>query len=282
MADKSPLITLLRFVGYLLPGDFLKTAFYLNLIAKPRKALRSALENFYRIDILYEVLQEFKGHYKGNFSILEFGTADGYAFTKMLYATKYLGMDDRVLVHAFDSFAGMPAPVDKKDEDLIADDGWVEGQYQGRFDELNAYCQYHYKNFVIHKGYFEETLTDDTLGCFRDHLPILVWIDCDYYSSARAVFERLIPYLPSGCVIYFDEYEFNHGSRFTGEARLVYEINHGQFGENVELVLDRNLSRNSNRVYRFICYEGTVHYKRAFKQNWREKVRLRTNDSALP
>lgn len=69
--DKSPLITILRLIGNFLPGDYLKTIFYLNAIAKPRKALRSLLNSFYRMDRIYDVLEEFKSTYKGNFSILE-------------------------------------------------------------------------------------------------------------------------------------------------------------------------------------------------------------------
>ncbi len=41
----------------------------------------------------------------------------------------------------------------------------------------------------------------------------------------HAVLERLRPYLSSGCVVYFDDIEFNLGSRFTGEATVLREIN---------------------------------------------------------
>ena len=50
------------------------------------------------MDHIYAVLREFRNSYRGNASILEFGTSDGYAFTKMLYATNYLGLTDRVAV----------------------------------------------------------------------------------------------------------------------------------------------------------------------------------------
>jgi hypothetical protein len=280
--DKSPFMALLWFMGMFLPGNFLKTWFYLNGIAKPRKALRGSLDSFYRMDLVYDVLKEFNKLYKGKFSILEFGTADGYAYTKMLYATKYLGMEDRVMVHAFDSFEGMPPPVDEKDQDLIANDGWVQAQFRGRYEELLEHCRYHYKNFSIHKGYFEKTLTNDFLEGLKVDLPILVWIDCDYYSSAYTVLERILSYLPSGCVIYFDDIEFNFGSKFTGEARIVHEINQGLLGDNVELVLDRSLSLNTNRVYRFIRCDGTIHYEKISKSNVAEHVRCRTNDSPLP
>ena len=281
--NPSPLMTILRLFSKLLPGDYLKTLFYLNLIEKPRRLLRLSLNTFYRMDHIYAVLKEFKHHYKGNFSILEFGTSDGYAFTKMLYATKYLNMADRVIVHTFDSFKGMPSPADEKDQDLIANDSWVEGQFRGRYEELEEYCSKRYKNYQIHKGYFNETLTEGLLSSFKTHLPILVWIDCDYYSSARTVFEKLIFCLPNGCVIYFDEYEqFNFGSRFTGEARLVYEINHGLFGDDIELVLDSNLSLNTKRIYRFIRCKSPIRYERLSKSEWATQVHKRTNDSPLP
>jgi hypothetical protein len=51
--------------------------------------------------------------------------------------------------------------------------------------------------------------------------------------------------------MYFDELEFNFGSRFTGEARLVHEINSGKFGDGIELLPDTRLSLSSQRVYRF-------------------------------
>ena len=234
------------------------------------------------MDHLYAVIREAKKNYVGRFSILEFGVADGYAFTKKLYATRYLAMADRITVHGFDTFEGMPKTVDQRDFDLIANDGWVEGQFNADFDSLNTYCLSRYENFQLHKGFFRETLTDGLLQTFKEELPILVWIDCDYYSSAKEVFERLIPFIPSGCIVYFDEYEFNYGSRFTGEARIVHEINHGYFGQGLELVRDRELSWNSDRVYRFINLHAANAFERIEKMNTPEGGRRRSNDSPLP
>jgi hypothetical protein len=260
----------------------MKTTFYLNAIARPRKAIRLCFNSFYHMDHIYDVLMEFKSKYKGDFSILEFGTADGYAFTKKLYATKYLHMDERVIVHAFDSFEGMPSPANSKDLGLIPNRGWVEGEYRGNYQDLEEYCRRRYKNYQIHKGYFEETLTDEFLNSLKIYLPILVWIDCDYYSSAKTVFERLLSYLPNGCVIYFDDYYFNFGSRFTGQAAIIYEINNGLFGNGIELVLDRNLSLDLNKVYRFIHYGSDIGYEPLFKEERPKQPRRRTNDSPMP
>ncbi|MGH7519181.1 MAG: TylF/MycF/NovP-related O-methyltransferase, partial [Gemmatimonadales bacterium] len=255
MTARSGFHALLQGLGALLPGDYLKTAFYLNAIAKPRVALRRALTAFYRMDHVYAVLQQVKRDYQGRFSILEFGTHDGYGFTKILYATKHLGMSDRVMVRAFDSFEGMPAPADRRDSNIIeSGELFAPGQYRGRYEELDAYCRARYANYALHRGFFEASLTPDVLQVLEQDLPILIWIDCDYYSSSLTVFERVLPYLPSGCVVYFDDFELNYGSRLTGEARLVYELNHGSLGDGIELVLDRELSLDSQRVYRFVRF----------------------------
>jgi hypothetical protein len=279
---KSPFIAVLRAIGAVIPGDRLKTALYLNLIDKPRKVARLSLTSFYRMDHIYDVLRDVKKTYVGNFSILEFGVADGYAFTKKLYATRYLGVANRVVVHGFDSFEGMPKSDQSSDEDLIASDGWVEGQFKSSYDSLDAYCCTKYDNYYLHKGYFEDSITDEFLESLRLTPPVLIWIDCDYYSSARIVFERLIPFIPSGCTVYFDEYEFNFGSRFTGEARIVHEINHGKFGEGIELVFDHELSLNSKRIYRFINLDAANVYKRVERINTSDYLHRRTNDSPLP
>jgi hypothetical protein len=281
--NRSGLATCLRFLSKVLPGDYLKTLAYINLIQKPRTSLRFVLNAFYRMDHIYEVLREFKRNCAGKFSILEFGTSDGYAFTKMLYATRYLGMDDRVWVHTFDSFEGMPPARDLKDLDLVSDDSWVQGEFRGRYKELQEYCFQRYRNYEIHKGYFDQTLTDTFLSSLQIYQPILVWIDCDYYSSARNVLEKLIFHIPNGCVIYFDEFEkLNFGSRFTGEARLVHEINHGHFGEDIEVVLDSELSLNTKRVYRFIRFDSNLHYHPLSRDHSVAQVHYRTNDSPLP
>src|SRR4051794_36513704 len=97
--DRSPLLSVLRAVGSILPGNRLKTRFYRTIIARPRRMLRQALGAFYRIDQIYDVLEEARA-YQGELSILEFGTHHGYAFTKMLFAAEFLGMSDRVTVHS--------------------------------------------------------------------------------------------------------------------------------------------------------------------------------------
>ncbi len=281
--NKKPvLIRILRAMSFVIPGNYLKTLVFLNLIHRPRKILRNLLNSFYRMEHVYEVLKEFIHQYRGNFSILEFGVADGYAFTKMLYATRYMRCADRVMVHGFDTFEGLPKTEDKRDADLITGDNYFEGQFKTDFDHLKAYCASRYSNFQFHRGLFDRTLTNEFLFTLRESLPILVWIDCDFYTSAKSVFERIIPYLPNGCVVYFDEPEINFGSIFTGEARIIHEINNGQFAEGIELVLDTTLSLNSRRIYRFINVNANLQYDAIEKPKRTAELHRRTNDSPFP
>jgi hypothetical protein len=216
--------------------------------------------------------------YDGRFSILEFGVADGYSFTKQLFATRYLGMTDRVMVHGFDTFTGLPEWTDQADQAMVGGDEWVPGMFAGRYEVLKSYCDHKYPNYQLHKGLFEDTITDQFLSTLQ---PILIWIDCDYYTSTKQIFEKMTDYMPSGCVVYFDDIEYNFGSRFTGEMRIVSEINSGRFGDGVELVRDRALSWNSDRIYRFI----NLNAKTKHRLNYRvagHYVRKRGDDSPFP
>jgi len=275
-------VVVLKVVATLLPTDFLRTFVFRNLVQKPRRFLRTVINSFYRMEHIYDVLGEFGNSYKGRFSVLEFGVASGYTFTKMLYATKYLKFSERFTVHGFDSFEGMHETADRADKDIVTDDNWAVGQFKSSKEDLEAYCASKYSNFKLHQGMFEDTLTPELLDRFRREPPVLVWIDCDYYTSARSVMEKLLPVLPNGCVIYFDEPEFNYSSRFTGEMRLIHEINRGLYGEQIELVLDLDLSLNSRRIYRFINAENDAVYEPYRKINSREFGRKRGNDSPLP
>jgi hypothetical protein len=281
--NNSLLLRLLRLFSALLPGEYLKTAFYLGCIDRPRRMMRDALFTFYRYDHVYAVLREFAAGCAGHFSVLEFGTSDGYSFVKLLYATRYLGLTDRVIVHTFDSFEGMPPAFDEKDEEWTRRDNWVPGQFKGRYEELNAYCASRYPNYRIHRGYFEHSIDEALLASLDERPPILIWIDCDYYSSARTIFERLLDHIPNGCVIYFDDLDnLNYGSRLTGEARLVYEINAGRFGDNIQLVPDTYLSLHSRRLYRFFRVPPNRLFRYLGQSNAAEHVRRYSDGSPLP
>ena len=278
----SPLMIPLRILSLLIPTDYFRTVFYLNCIKKPRALLRELLFSFYRMDHIYDVLKESKNKYAGNFSILEFGVGEGHSFTKMLYACKYLKMSDRVLVQGFDTFEGMPEKKDYRDSDLIVGKNWQKGQFEGNYEKLYEYCKRRYNNFQLHKGLFENTITEAFTSSLYTNKPVLIWLDADFYHSTVSVFDKLIDFIPSGCVIYFDEPELNFGSTFTGEAKVIHDINNGKYGDGIELIPDIKLSLNSKRVYRIINMNSKIRYKAAVHCRAHHQAKQITNDSPLP
>jgi len=257
MKQQSGFFKALGMIGRVVPGERLRTWVYLNLFYAPRKFMRSVATGFYRMDHIYEVLSEFRDTYQGRFSILEFGVAGGYSFTKKLHAVRYLGMEEMVMVHGFDTFQGLPEVDHEADKALVGGDEWIAGHYRGQKEQLEAYCQTKgYRNYRLHQGLFEDTLTPEVLAELAEWRPMLVWLDCDYYSSTRTALERILPVLPSGSVLYFDDIYYNFSSRLTGQMKLVAEVNQGRLGGQVELVPDAALSWDSERVYRFINLEG--------------------------
>lgn len=280
--DKSSFMTLLRYLGNFIPGNYLKTFMFLNFVSKPRRIIRDALWAFYRMEHIYDVLFEARQNYAGKFSILEFGTNEGYSLRKMLYATRYTGLEERVTVHGFDTFEGMPSTDDSRDLNIMTGEHeWTTGQFQGGKKKLEDYCRNHYRNFALHQGIFENSIDEVFLQEIAKSKPILVWFDADYYSSTVSAMLKILPYLPNGCVLYFDEYEFGYGSRFTGEARVVHEINNGLFGNDIELILDTRLSLNSQRIYRFLRNENQVCYELNHPLE-PDPGRSPTNDSPMP
>lgn len=137
---------------------------------------------------------------------------------------------------------------------------WRKGEYKGRYERLLRYCNNNYDNFRLHKGRFENTIDGDIINKLKCKKPVLIWIDCDYYSSTKSALLPIMPYIPTGCTVYFDNVNINYGSSMTGQMKMVREINEGTYGEGYELVLDRELSWDSKKVYRFINLENEIMY----------------------
>jgi Macrocin-O-methyltransferase (TylF) len=124
------------------------------------------------------------GHY------LEFGVFTGGTI-------RYIArrIDPRT-IHGFDSFKGLPE----------AWSGWNLGS--GAFD-LKGRLPRVPKNVRLHRGYFEESLPT----WLRDNPGQVAFIhlDCDLYSSTKAVLHLIAPRVTSGTVVLFDEY-FNYAN----------------------------------------------------------------------
>jgi hypothetical protein len=132
--------------------------------------------------------------------------------------------DPKRIVHGFDSFHGLP-------EDW---GGWRDAT--GTFS-LGGRLPRVLPNVILHPGLF-----DDTLPIWLAHNPgpiAFAHIDCDLYSSAKAVLELIAPRLAPTTVLAFDEY-FNF-----------------PFWREHEFKAFQELVRKETLQYRYVAYART-------------------------
>lgn len=109
---------------------------------------------------------------------------------------------------AFDSFEGLPQPAG-----IDSVNGYTSNFHEGEFavplDAVrqrltNAGVDMTKVEFV--KGWFEETLTDETARNLSINHVAAAWIDCDLYESTVPVLKFLTSRISVGAVIIFDDW----------------------------------------------------------------------------
>jgi hypothetical protein len=143
----------------------------------------------------WRLLQAAVGEARPGGLYLEFGVERG---TSANFIARLIGAGtEPTLLHAFDSFEGLPESWDGTFE--------TRGKFTvgGKIPRLLA-------NVEIHKGWFENTLPGFRAGHEGSTISLL-HIDCDLYSSTRTVLEQLGDLLLPGSIVVFDEYLNYHG-----------------------------------------------------------------------
>jgi hypothetical protein len=137
--------------------------------------------------------------------LLEFGVFDGSSI-------RFLAGRTQRVFHGFDTFTGLPRddgiPVWKHHKDRATFD------VKGQLPSVPA-------NVQLHAGLFEDTLPN-FLAQHSEPVALL-HIDCDLYSSTRAVFSALKDRIRAGTIILFDEY-FNYPGWQFGEYKAFQEL----------------------------------------------------------
>eukprot|EP00747_Dinoflagellata_sp_TGD_P167077 gnl/TRDRNA2_/TRDRNA2_190906_c0_seq1.p1 gnl/TRDRNA2_/TRDRNA2_190906_c0~~gnl/TRDRNA2_/TRDRNA2_190906_c0_seq1.p1 ORF type:complete len:485 (+),score=78.18 gnl/TRDRNA2_/TRDRNA2_190906_c0_seq1:52-1506(+) len=133
---------------------------------------------------------------------LEFGVASGRS---LAFIASRLRAVEHILVHAFDSFKGIPQGWHRYNAESFSMDG--------RPPEFLESMQ----NVKLHIGYFHETLPN--LAPYRSWPVAFAHIDVDLFASAREVLLHLRCQLVTGTILVFDEW-FNYlGWQRDGEYR---------------------------------------------------------------
>lgn len=116
-----------------------------------------------------------------------------------------LGMEKQI--HLFDSFEGLPPAKDIDGKDAIA---WQQNtnapeyydncRAEERFAE-EAMKMANHSNYIIHKGWFEETLPG-----YKDRSISILRLDGDWYDSIKTCLHYLFPLVVPGGIIIIDDY----------------------------------------------------------------------------
>lgn len=149
----------------------------------------------------------------------EFGCCGGMTFGLAYRHSRRQGNSCRLW--AFDSFAGLPAQAVAADRHPI----WIKGDMSIGVTEFRQICKEHgipEADYRIVEGYYADTL--GTVG--SNELPediCLAYIDCDLYSSTKAVLGFLTPRLKHGMILALDDYHCWSSTQTSGERKACGE-----------------------------------------------------------
>lgn len=128
----------------------------------------------------------------------------------------------RMRFFAFDSFEGLPPPtgIDAMSSDFAA------GKFassQAEFEERIARGGVPMDRVTTVPGWYEDTLTQETIAGTGLNKAAVVLVDCDLYESARRVLEFITPLLVDGTIVIFDDWYNFRGHPDLGEQRACRE-----------------------------------------------------------
>ncbi len=124
---------------------------------------------------------------------------------------------------AFDSFQGLPRPQGLEDEHPK----WREGWLRTPLDQFKDICLRNgipERDYDIVPGFFQDTISIEKPSSVLPTNISLAYIDCDLYSSTKAVLKFLSSRLKQGMIIAFDDYYCWTKLTISGERRASTEF----------------------------------------------------------
>lgn len=122
---------------------------------------------------------------------------------------------------AFDSFQGLPGSSCDKDYHPH----WIEGNMATSLDEFQRLCSARgvpRSAYTTVPGFYEQSLDPAAPGPRPEKIR-LAYIDCDLYSSTKAVLRFLMPKLQHGMILAFDDYYCYSSTMPSGERLAIAE-----------------------------------------------------------
>lgn len=122
---------------------------------------------------------------------------------------------------AFDSFAGFPAPSVSADEHPV----WTPGAMAMSLEEFHAICAHQRiprNRYRTIPGFYDKSLSAPEAVAYAPDIS-LAYIDCDLYSSTKAVLAFLKPRIKHGMIFAFDDYFCGTATQMSGERAAMLE-----------------------------------------------------------
>jgi O-methyltransferase len=219
MSARSTVKLVMAVTGLLKPAQYLRRKMrkISNLPAKhgwtnwtplvPERELIDCCEN--AIARLRERSHEF-GDY------LEFGVSRGTSIACMHRVLVTQRMD-QVRLFGFDSFEGIPAD----------EEGWPEGEFASSLKATQRYlseCGVGFGRTTLVKGWYKDTLNEETKQRLGLKKASLVMIDCDIYSASRAALFFCEPLIVDHAVILFDDWGWREEVGEVGQKEAFDEL----------------------------------------------------------
>lgn len=152
----------------------------------------------------------------------EFGCCGGQTFGMAFHSANLTGFKGKMW--AFDSFEGLPPPVDAKDAHPV----WIEGDMAISLDDFHKVAKSHgisQSRYETVKGFYNISLADtDPSRIDRPSDIAFAYIDCDLYSSTMDVLAFLQPRLKHGMILAFDDYYCWSPTAVSGERAACHEV----------------------------------------------------------
>jgi len=157
---------------------------------------------------------------KGDY--LEFGVWKGGSLCSAFYQAKRYKNLQEMRFYAFDSFEGLPSVegLDAQSKDFS------QGEYACSLEGVKANLKdwgVDTNRFDFIKGWFKDTLNEETRKKLKIKTAAVVYIDSDLYESAQLVLDFITPYISDGTILIFDDWYCFRGHPDRGEQKAFRE-----------------------------------------------------------
>lgn len=166
-----------------------------------------------------KTLQDTKGKNVGDY--LEFGVFNGSSLGSAYLTAKNLNLNS-MRFFGFDAFQGLPEETDEEHDVL------QKGFYACSFEKMKECLKRRNVNpndVIWIKGWYKDTLNEKTIKKHKIKNIGIVFVDCDTYSSSKAVLDFLAPLITEPAIFCFDDWKlYDMDIKGTGEYKSFNEF----------------------------------------------------------